>query len=113
MSKIQHFVRSREATLCLFLRQVRIEVGFLRDREDWQPTWSALLYWRKRLIVPFLRFGALLSTTGTLPMHITTFHSRTAYRCTLSESQCSQLGAQTPMHAGVACISVCMQTMLH
>lgn len=97
----------------MFLRQVRIEVGFLRDPEDWQPTWSTLLYWRKRLIVPFLRFGAPLSTTGTLLMHATTFHNRTAQRCTLSESHCSQLGAQTPMHAEVACTSACMQTLLH
>jgi hypothetical protein len=38
--------------------QVIVEVGFFNDPEL-QHTWSALLYWRKRLIVPFLRFGAL------------------------------------------------------
>jgi hypothetical protein len=60
------------------LRQVRIEVGFLRDPEDWQPTWSALLYWRKRLIVPFLRFGVPPTAIGTLPIHAPGLLTRTA-----------------------------------
>ena len=62
----------------MFLCQVRIEVGFFRDLEGLQHTWSALLYWRKRLIVPFLRFGAPLSTPGTLLMHAPNLLNRTA-----------------------------------
>ncbi len=44
----------------ILCRQVNIEVGFFDD-PGLEHTFSALLYWRGRLIVPFLRFGTLCS----------------------------------------------------
>jgi hypothetical protein len=59
--------------------QVPIGVGFFKD-DELQHTWSALLYWRERLIVPFMRFGALLAATKH-PAHACT-HFPEPQRCT-------------------------------